>query len=71
MNIADPSDMATELEELHLQVSLANQRAAPRMKPKGVCYYCSDPVPAESLFCDADCCQWYEDLEAAKRRNGR
>lgn len=68
---ADPSDMATELEELHLQVSLANQRAVLRMKPKGICYYCSEPVSVGAMFCDTDCCQWYEDVEAAKKRNGR
>lgn len=69
--MADLFDQASDLEQLTIDIALQNHQAAPRLKPKGLCYYCSDPVPPTVLFCDADCCQWYDAEQAAKKRNGR
>lgn len=66
--MADEIDMANELAELALSHALRNLAAAPKLAPKGVCYYCESKVSATQLFCDADCAGDYEKEQKIKAR---
>ena len=62
---ADREDIARE------QAIAAVRRRSKELAPIGFCYYCSEPVPAGSRFCDADCMMDFQDEEDARKRNGR
>jgi hypothetical protein len=66
--MADEIDMANELAELALTHALRNIAAAPRLPPKGFCYYCDAPVEGAQLFCDKDCANDHEKEQKIKNR---
>lgn len=70
----DISDQATAHEERCRDASLAAQRAqaqAQRLPPRGACYYCEAALDGERRFCDAECRDGFEQLQTARRRNGK
>ncbi len=60
--MVDKADEAKELDNYLLDIALKNAKNQPRLKPKGICYNCREPLehPKESFFCDADCREDYE-----------
>lgn len=69
--MADAADMSDDKIEAQIAEGVAKARNRPRLKPKGTCYACCDPVPADLLFCpDEECAADYEYFEAAARRKG-
>lgn len=70
---ADESDRATALEEAEREHMVSMARAAAKnasLKPVGTCYYCGEDVRQPRVFCDSDCADGYEKLQASRRRNG-
>jgi len=59
---ADREDIARE------QAIAAVRRRSKELAPIGFCYYCSEPVPAGSRFCDADCRDEHETEQRLKAR---
>ena len=53
--LPDPGDQASAFEELHLKACLEAQKQKPRLRAKGSCYNCEEPLEAGHLFCDSDC----------------
>ncbi|MGH1373586.1 MAG: hypothetical protein ACRBBW_16215 [Cellvibrionaceae bacterium] len=53
--LPDPGDQATAFEELHLKACLNAQQQKTRLRAKGSCYNCLDPLKEGALFCDSDC----------------
>lgn len=75
MRFADESDRATALEEAERNASEAAIRKAANsknrdLKPVGTCYYCGEDVDHNKIFCDSDCGSGYDQLQAARKRNG-
>lgn len=70
--MADIADNADEINELHLQESLAAQkRRAIELKPKGICHYCDEGISSSAnnkLFCDTDCRDDYDKYKLGARR---
>lgn len=69
----DPSDRATQLEELERESAMNLQRTAAersRLKPIGLCYDCQDQIEPGATFCDQDCRDNWERRRAARERNG-
>ena len=65
----DDADRATRSEELIHQHNIAAVRRRKAELPAvGFCHYCSEPVPAGSRFCDADCRDEYETEQRLKSR---
>lgn len=40
---------------------------ANRLKPRGTCHNCDEPLQGDQLFCDADCSADHELRQRAKR----
>lgn len=73
---ADESDRATAIEEAERGASERAIRLAANSKhrdlvPVGTCYYCGEDVRPDQIFCDRDCGSGYDQLQAARKRNGR
>lgn len=68
---SDPVDQGSEMAEFLLEVAIKNRGDYVRLKPAGVCYYCTEEVPGQQLFCDLFCSKEYDRLESAKRRAGK
>lgn len=62
--MADEADMAFELQERAVALSLAETRSRNTLAAKGTCHYCDEPVTDGRLFCDHFC---QEDWEHEKR----
>ena len=58
--MADEADMAHELEQLALNCALEQRKGGGRLIPKGLCYNCEEPLPAEKIFCDKACADDWE-----------
>lgn len=69
--MSDEADIASEAIELRLEAAIEACRRAPRLPPKGSCWFCDEPLPPPKKFCDADCCADYEVEQAAMARCGR
>ena len=67
--VSDPLDRAAQLEEAERAAAALFRK--PVLKRTGRCYNCGEPVPPEALFCDGECRQQHEVVQAAKARNGR
>lgn len=69
--MANESDMASDVEQLFLDVSLANARGKSEKGPAytGECLNCEHPLPSPKRWCDKDCAKDWEDRENAKLRN--
>ena len=63
LTFSDPSDRATQEEELERQRSLERHKAeaagAYVPPPKGFCHYCDEKVLQDKLFCDRHCADDY------------
>lgn len=73
MRFADDSDRATALEEAEREYMVQQAREAAKHRhlvPVGTCYYCGEDVRKPKVFCDHDCAAGYDQLLAARRRNG-
>ena len=67
----DFADIAAKREQIDRDLALAAQAAhKPALVPNGRCYYCDARVGADAEFCDGDCRDDYERIEAARVRNG-
>lgn len=73
MKHPDDSDRATDLEQAARDEAVNRIRAAApnRLKPTGYCFYCSEPVRAPKIFCDAACAGDYDHEQKLKRASGR
>jgi predicted nucleic acid-binding Zn ribbon protein len=61
----DPIDYSVEQQEKMLSASIANARQtkdADRLRPNGRCYFCSEPLDTNQVFCDIDCSTDHERL---------
>lgn len=76
--MADEADMAKELEELALKHALAHRKVVVSLFPKGFCYNCDEQLKSEikdserqhvRIFCDKDCADDWEKLQAARKRS--
>lgn len=69
--MADIIDKANELADLHLRVSLRNQRIGARTATPqegiGMCLHCGEAVEGERRFCDRACA---DEWEAGQKRRG-
>lgn len=75
--MADEADMAQELEELTLKHALAYRKQGANLNPRGFCYNCDEPLKPQklgatlrhvALFCDGECRDDWEKLQAAKQQ---
>lgn len=69
--MSDEADIAAEMDELRRQMAIAACSRAPRLLPKGSCWFCDEPLPPPRKFCDSDCSSDYELEQAAITRAGR
>ena len=67
----DNADRADREDIIREQAIADVRRRKAELPSVGFCYYCSEPVPAGSRFCDADCMRDFQDEEDARKRNGR
>lgn len=67
--MADEIDAAQEeIDRLQEQGLQSARNSLGRLKPKGHCYNCDEPLKlADQLFCDADCAHDYERVEWANK----
>lgn len=69
----DDIDRAQEREASIREGHLADHahRARGReLLPAGACHFCNEPVQPGRLFCDSECGWAWEELKAARKRNG-
>lgn len=66
--MTDQFDRAEELEQKQRDIAMAYRK--PTLKSCGLCHSCGEDVAGTRQFCDADCRDDYERIEAAKLRNG-
>lgn len=72
--MADEIDQANEQAERWLHQALASRTTAPKLVPKGKCFYCdaefdkNDPDFSKKLFCDIDCSSDYTEEQRLKNR---
>jgi len=65
----DDADYASDREDIAREQAIAAvRRRKNELPPIGFCYYCSEPVPAGSRFCDASC---RDDHETEQRLRSR
>ena len=74
--MANEGDLGAVEQDFHLELSLrkqADKAKAEGLVPTGRCLskLCRQPVAPGALFCDSDCREDYEVVEAARKRNGR
>ena len=61
--MADDVDIAAGLQA-EMNARAANRRKpVPDIAPEGWCHACGEGVPANSLFCNAECTEEFERLE--------
>lgn len=68
--MADVFDQATEREMLDRELAISatlNSIRESKVKPNGKCHNCAEPIPAQALFCDADCGADHELRERNRR----
>lgn len=69
MDIIDHTD---EMMEQLTTARIAEIRSVrPGLIATGRCHNCDETLPPAHLFCDADCRDDYEKVQAAKQRKGR
>lgn len=72
---ADQIDQANDISEAYLASAInkaRNPAAALRLKPRGTCYNCMESLSIDrQIFCDSDCAEDYEYVEARKNANRR
>ena len=66
--MSDIADDAERREAQHRADALKVRK--PMLTPCGACHYCGESVRGSLLFCNADCRDDHEAMEAARRRNG-
>lgn len=68
--MADVCDRADEAIQANLEAALQQSRGRQTpLSPVGQCHACGAPLRS-GVFCDAECKDDWEYIEAAKRRNG-
>jgi len=65
----DDADAADLTQQQALASALKRRHAT--LPAVGTCYFCSEHVEGSRRFCDADCMQDWERVEAARRLKGR
>lgn len=65
--MTDICDRAAVEEERERAENLRRQANKRRLSPRGNCYNCAAVVARNSLFCDADCKEYFERRERAKK----
>lgn len=54
-----------------LEAAALSRRGKPKgLPPKGVCYYCDEPVADGKVFCDASCAEDHEWVASRAKQNG-
>ena len=66
--MADDIDRAQDLQLQMNELALRKPKT-PTLAPIGICYYCSEAVPGQQLFCDSECGEGWEEEQRAKKRN--
>lgn len=74
--MANEGDLGAAESDFHLELHLrrhAEKSKAQRLHPTGRCHssYCKEVVGKNELFCNSDCRDDHDELEAANKRNGR
>lgn len=64
----DEADMAQAQEENALKTALS--RRYETLRAIGYCYSCNEQLAGALRFCDRDCMEDWERVQAARRRNG-
>ena len=67
--MADEADQAQFIEARDLALALRQRHTT--LIATGRCYSCDEPVPEGRKFCNRDCLDDFERLEAARKRGGR
>lgn len=67
--MSDEADLADTQEQAYLAAALARRQAT--IPAVGQCYSCGEPVEGNLRFCDHECREDWERVEAARRRGGR
>lgn len=79
--MADEADLGNEQAERFLREAIINRPVAPKLPPKGHCYYCecefddshpnfvaNDPLFSQKLFCDKECSEDFDREQKIKNR---
>ena len=65
----DDADYASDREDIAREQAIAAvRRRSKELAPIGFCYYCSEPVPAGSRFCNSECRDDHETEQRLKSR---
>jgi predicted nucleic acid-binding Zn ribbon protein len=64
----DDADRADREDIIREQAIADVRRRKAELPAIGFCHYCSEPVPAGSRFCDADCRDEHETEQRLKAR---
>lgn len=67
--MADDIDRAQDLQLQMNELALRKPKT-PTLAPIGICYYCSEAVPGQQLYCDGACADDHAAEQEARRRNG-
>ena len=67
--MADEADQAQFVEARDLALALRHRHTT--LAATGRCYSCDEDVPDGRKFCDRDCLDDFERVEAARKRGGR
>lgn len=67
----DDADRADDLVQQTIDIARAQAASAPRLQPRGKCYYCGECVVGKLLFCDIVCRDDLAAEEEQLRRMGR
>ena len=67
--MADEADQAQFIEQRDLALALRQRHTT--LTATGKCYSCDEPVPEGRKFCNRDCLDDFERIEASRKRGGR
>lgn len=69
MDLADQAQ-DVELMSRELHIAQARKQGQSALQGNGRCHYCETLLQLPHRFCDADCRDDWQALQASKRRNG-
>lgn len=68
--MSDIADSADARINLDIEYALKNMQLAPMVEPDMHCLFCDEAVGHGELFCNIECRDDYQKLQAALKRNG-
>ncbi|MFZ6875355.1 hypothetical protein ACO0LF_25090 [Undibacterium sp. Di27W] len=68
--MSDLADSADARIKLDIDYALKNMQRAPEHEPDMHCLFCDEAVGHGKLFCNIECRNDYQKLQAAIKRNG-